>query len=119
VVELVVDDGEQADTVLVGCDLPAHPAGRFGGEVRVVEAAVADNQAMGRVGGEDGVVAPEGGAVRGVVAKRGADLAGGVDEGAEQVPGAVFGLGERVPDLRRGGADEQVVGLRRRCGGGH
>jgi hypothetical protein len=49
--ELVVDDGEQAHTVLVRLDLPGHPAWRFGGEVGVVQTAVADDEAVWRVGG--------------------------------------------------------------------
>ncbi len=60
---MIVHDGEQTDVIFVGCDLPGDPAGWFVGEVGVVEGPVAHDQAMWRVGVEDGFVAPEGGAV--------------------------------------------------------
>jgi hypothetical protein len=120
VFELVVDNGEQGGAVVFGFDAPGHPAYRLGGEVGMVEAAVADDQAVRRVGVQHRVVAPQRAAIRGVVAKWRTGPGGRLNERAEEVPGAVFGFGDRLPDLPWGGADEQVIGLRRRYVGlGH
>jgi len=50
--------------VVFGFDLPGHAAWWFGGEVGVVDGAVAHDEPVWRVGVQDGLVAPQGGAVR-------------------------------------------------------
>jgi hypothetical protein len=64
VFELVVYDGGEADAALVGFGLPGHSAWRFGGQVGVVQGAVADEESAWRVGVQHGVVAPQGAAIR-------------------------------------------------------
>src|SRR6476619_6079379 len=112
--QAVVRDREQARAVVLIRDLPRDPARLLRDKVRVVERAPLVHEPARRVELEHGPVAPglAVGPIRLVVVRR------PLDPGPVEVAGRELRRRDRLPDLLRGGLDEDLVDLRRLCGGG-